>query len=128
MATWEDVARVAAQFPELERAGNHEWRVRKKPVAWERPLRPVDLAALGDTAPQGAILGVRTPDVAVKEALIADNPAVYFTTPHFDGYPAVLMVLDAASVDDLEEAILEAWVTQAPKRVSGPYLEERGLG
>lgn len=127
MATWDDVARIAAGLPELEAVRPREWRVRKKLVAWERPLRKADLAALGAAAPEGPILGVRTPDVGVKEALLADDPDVFFTTPHFDGYPAVLLHLDAASVEDLEEVIVEGWVTQAPKSVSRPYLERRGL-
>lgn len=127
MATWDDVARIAAGLPELEAVRPREWRVRKKLVAWERPLRKADLAALGAAAPEGPILGVRTPDVGVKEALLADDPDVFFTTPHFDGYPAVLLRLDAASVEDLEEVIVEGWVTQAPKSVSRPYLERRGL-
>src|SRR5690606_33879180 len=80
-----------------------------------------------EAAPEGPILGVRTPDVGVKEALISDAPDVFFTTPHFDGYPAVLVDLDAASVEDLEEVILEAWAAQAPKRLSREYLAERGL-
>jgi hypothetical protein len=84
-------------------------------VGWERPLRRSDYEALGEAAPEGPILGVRTPDVGVKEALISDAPDVFFTTPHFDGYPAVLVDLDAASVEDLEEVILEAWAAQAPK-------------
>jgi len=96
-------------------------------VAWERPLRRSDYEALGEAAPEGPILGVRTTDVGVKEALISDAPDVFFTTPHFDGYPAVLVDLDAASVEDLEEVILEAWAAQAPKRLSREYLAERGL-
>lgn len=113
MATWEDVRRIAGALPEVVET-NGSWRVRGKPVAWERPLRRSDYEALGEAAPEGPILGVRTPDVGVKEALISDAPDVLFTTP-FDGYPAVLVDLDAASVEDLEEVILEAWAAQAPK-------------
>ena len=120
MATWDDVARIAAGLPELEAVRPREWRVRKKLVAWERPLRKADLAALGAAAPEGPILGVRTPDVGVKEALLADDPDVFFTTPHFDGYPAVLLRVDGASVEDLEEVIVEGWLTQAPKSVFRP--------
>ncbi len=114
MATWEDVRRIAGALPEVVET-NGSWRVRGKPVAWERPLRRSDYEALGEAAPEGPILGVRTTDVGVKEALISDAPDVFFTTPHFDGYPAVLVDLDAASVEDLEEVILEAWAAQAPK-------------
>lgn len=121
MATWDDVRRIALGLPateESESRGLPQWKVRGKGFAWERPLRRADYEALGDDAPDGPILGVRTPDVMVKEALVADDPAVYFTTPHFDGYPAVLVRLEEIAVDELEELIVEAWITQAPKRVA----------
>ena len=58
-----------------------QWRVSEKMLAWERPLRRADYAALGDNAPDGAILAMWVPDLGVKEALLADDPGVYFTTP-----------------------------------------------
>jgi hypothetical protein len=124
MATWDDVRRIALGLPateESESRGLPQWKVRGKGFAWERPLRRADYEALGDDAPDGPILGVRTPDVMVKEALVADDPAVYFTTPHFDGYPAVLVRLEEIAVDELEELIVEAWITQAPRRVAKEY-------
>jgi hypothetical protein len=127
MATWADVNRLALELPEVaERAshGNMDWRVRDKGFVWERPLRRADYEALGDSAPDGPILGVRVADVGVKEALIADDPAVYFTTPHFDGYPAVLVRLDAIDLAELRELIVEAWLTRAPKRLAQQYLTE----
>jgi hypothetical protein len=57
--------------------------------------------------------------------LLADNPDVYFTTPHFDGYPAILVRLDVIDEDELEELIVEAWLRQAPKRLAKAYIEER---
>jgi hypothetical protein len=129
MADWDDVDRIVAGLPEtLARApegGTRDWRVRDKPLVWERPLRRGDLEALGDAAPDGPILGARVPDVGAKEALLADDPGVYFTTPHFDGYPAILVRLDEISVADLEELIVEAWLAQAPKRLSRAFLESR---
>lgn len=126
MATWEDVRRIALALPETGERPSHDgiaaWRVKDKMFVWERPLRRSDLEALGDAAPDGEILGVRVPDVGAKEALIADNPAIYFTTPHFNGYPAVLVRLDVIGVDELEELIVEAWLTRAPKRVASVYL------
>ena len=67
--------------------------VRGKSFAWERPLRRSDFEALGAAAPSGAILGIRTPDLELKDALLGSDPGVFFTTPHFDGYPAILVVL-----------------------------------
>ena len=121
MASWEDVRRIALGLPETsERAthgGNTSWRVRDKLFVWERPLRPADLRALGEDAPDGPILGARVEHLGAKEALLADDPGVYFTTPHFDGYSAVLVRLDEIPVDELEELIVEAWMVQAPKRL-----------
>ncbi|MGV0816134.1 MmcQ/YjbR family DNA-binding protein [Mycolicibacterium boenickei] len=122
MADWDDVARVAADLPETTETSPRTWRVRKKLVAWERPLRKADYEALGADAPDGEILGARVPDEGVKFALIADNPAVYFTTPHFDGYPAVLVRLVAIGVDELTELLTEAWLVQAPRTLTKAFL------
>ncbi len=128
MASWDDVARIALALPEAEEQPLHglrSWRVRKKLFAWERPLRGSDLAALGEAAPEGPILGGRVEDLGAKEALIADEPDVYFTIPHFDGYSAVLVLLEEIGEPDLEELIVEAWICRAPKRLARSYLAER---
>jgi hypothetical protein len=65
--------------------------------------------------------------LVAKEALIADDPDVFFTTPHFDGYPAVLVRLERIGLDDLEELTVEAWLARAPKRLVDEYLATRGL-
>ncbi|GAA2171761.1 MmcQ/YjbR family DNA-binding protein [Actinomadura napierensis] len=128
MATWDDVRRIALALPETEETHKGlgpKWTVKGKLFALERPLRKSDLEALGDTAPDGPILGARVPDVGAKEALLADDPAVYFTTPHFDGYPMILVRLDEIRPDELEELLVEAWLVQAPKRLAAQYLAER---
>jgi len=130
VATWDDVARLALALPETHEGtsfGNRSWKVKDKSFVWERPLRKTDLAALGDAAPEGPILGARVEHEGAKQALLADDPAVFFTTPHFDGYPAVLARLDAIALDELAELITEAWLAQAPKRVAKAYLEEHDL-
>jgi hypothetical protein len=127
MATWDDVATVVGELQLTEERSPHEWRVGKKLIAWERPLRKSDydaLTAAGEEAPQGDILGVRVPDEGVKFALIADEPERYFTTPHFDGYPAVLVKLAAIDERGLRELIVDAWLTQAPKRLVQEFLDE----
>jgi hypothetical protein len=127
MATWDDVRRIALGLPETSEGvswGHAHWRVKDKGFVWERPLRRSDLEALGDAAPEGPILGARVEHLVAKEALLADDPDVFFTTPHFDGYPAVLVRLDEISVADLEEVIVEAWLCRAPKRVAQAYLDE----
>ena len=98
MAAWEDVERIALALPETSERlsrGLRQWRVRDKLFVWERPLRRSDLEALGDEAPDGPILGARVEHDGAKEALIADDPGVFFTTPHFDGYPAILEIVGA---------------------------------
>ena len=127
MPTWDDVRRIALGLPETTEAtswGHAHWRVKGKGFVWERPLRRSDLEALGDAAPDGEILGARVEHLVAKEALLADDPGVFFTTPHFDGYAAVLVRLDEISLGDLEEVIVEAWLCRAPKRLADEYVDE----
>ena len=125
MATWDDVRRIALSLPETTEKPSYDglpaWKVRDKGFVWERPLRRADLEALGDAAPDGPILGAQVPDLGAREALLADDPAVYFTTPHFDGYPAVLVRLERIDVDELTELITEAWYARAPKRLAAAH-------
>jgi hypothetical protein len=122
MATWTDVRRLAEAFPSVRETAPNEWRVGKKMIIRERPLRRGDLEALGDAAPTGPVLVVGVADEGVKQALIADDPAAFFTTPHFDGYAAVLIRLDGIGEAALAEVIEEAWVRQAPKTLVRDYL------
>jgi hypothetical protein len=110
---------------ERESRGNLEWRVKDKLFVWERPLRKADLQILGAQAPKGSILGVRVADLGEKQALLSEDPRVFFTTPHFDGYAAVLVQLDKISVKALKPVVIEAWLCQAPARLSKAYLETR---
>lgn len=129
MATWSDVRRIVLALPgateEQRSSGNRAWIVNKKFFVWERPLRQSDVRALGDEAPKGAILGVRTADLEMKEVLLASDPGVYFTTPHFDGYPAVLIRLGKISSKELKDVIAEAWLSRAGKRAVAEYLKKR---
>ena len=128
MATWADVRRIALSLPGTSEGkssdGKSSWAVGDKGFAWERPLRKSDLAALGDAAPTGPVLGLKTGDLDLKDALIANDPA-FFATPHFDGYPAVLVDLRKISVKKLRPAIVEAWLAMAPKRVAAAYLKAK---
>lgn len=132
MATWDDVATIALGLPDVAEEptfGNRAWKVRKKLFAWERPLRAKEIEQLGGLEPEGAapdgeILGVRVADEEAKTALLESEPAIYFTTPHFDGYPSVLIRLERIPRKDLEEAIVEAWLCRAPKRLTAAYLAE----
>ena len=129
MADWEDVDRIALALPEAEAGtsyGNRAWAVKGKAFAWERPLRRSDREALGEAAPDGPILGAHVEHLVAKEALLADAPDVYFTTPHFDGYPAILVRLGEIELQELEELLAEAWLARAPKRLARAFLEQRG--
>jgi hypothetical protein len=102
--------------------------VHGKLFALERPLRARDLEELGDQAPTGAILGARVEHLAAKEALLADDPSVYFTTSHFDGYAMILVVLRRIGLAELEELIVEAWLSRAPPPLAREYAAAHGLG
>ena len=120
MASLDDVATVCLALPETTEVtsrGARQWRVKDKLFVWERPLRKTDLAELGHGAPTGPVLGARVPDEGAKAALIAAEPDVYFTTSHFDGYPAILCRLDALGEEGLTELAAEAWACRAPRRL-----------
>jgi hypothetical protein len=123
-----DVRRIALALPETSeqtsREGHAHWRVKDKLFVWERPLRASDLRALGDAAPEGIIVGARVPDEGAKHALVAAEPDIYFTTPHFNGYPAILIRLAEIPIADLDEIITEAWLNRAPARLAKAYLAD----
>ena len=126
MARWEDVRDMALALPETSEGLSRDlrqWLVRDKLFVWERPLRRADLEALGSGAPDGPILGAWVEHIGAKEALIADDPAMFFTTPHFDGYPAILVRVDRIPLEDLREVIVEAWLARAPKRLAKAYVD-----
>jgi hypothetical protein len=129
MADWDDVRRLALALPETgEKAsygGATGWNVKGKGFVWERPLRRADLDALGLVEQEGPVLGAMVPDLGAKEALLASDPDVYFTTPHFDGYAAVLVRLDRIDAAELEELVVEAWLARAPKRLAATFLAAR---
>jgi len=125
MADWNHVRQFALALPETsegESRGNLEWRVKGKLFVWERPLRKADLEALGDRAPEGPVLGAMVGDLGEKEALLAEDRAVFFTTPHFNGYAAILVRLERIPVEQLKPVVVEAWLARAPRRLSAQYL------
>jgi hypothetical protein len=128
MATWRDVRLIALNLPgtreEVRSSGTSAWIVNNKFFIWERPLRPADIAALGDRVPTGPILGVRTADLEMKDVFLASDPKVFFTTPHFEGYAAVLIRLDKISTSQLKDVIVEAWLSRAQKRAVAAYIRD----
>jgi len=106
MATWEDVVAIGTRYPEVTEGssyGTPSLRVKDKFMCRMR------------TGPDALV--VRVVDVGDQEALLQGNPDVFFTTPHYDGYPYVLVRLEAIDLQELTELIEDAWRIQAPKRV-----------
>jgi hypothetical protein len=129
IATWDEVRELALALPETSEhvsRGSAQWKVRAKGFVWERPLRRADLDSLGIEAQDGPVLGAWTEDEAVKFALISEDPRIFFTTPHFDGYAAVLVHLDRISKRRLAELVAEAWAAKAPVKLLRQHFAREG--
>ena len=124
--TLADVARFASDLPEVtqgERHGNRTWSVVGKAFAWERPFSKADIRRFGEEpAPDGPILAVRVDDLVEKEAVLAGEPEAFFTIPHFDGYPAILIQLKKVSRPALREAIIDGWLACAPPALANDFI------
>lgn len=129
MVSLETAAEIASALPDVTEGtwyGNRTWFVRKKAFAWERPFSKADIKRFGDeTPPAGPILALAVEDLGEKEAVIAANPTAFFTIEHFDGFPAVLVQLDAITAPELETAVEDAWLAVAPPSTAQAYLDER---
>jgi hypothetical protein len=136
MVTLDQVASMALELPEVseaERRGTRIWTVAgprpgsergMKCFAWERPFSQADLRRFGGVAPPGdPILAVRVADLGEKEAILAARSSAFFTIPHFDGFAAVLIELRAARRSEVREALLDAWLTCAPLRLTRQHLK-----
>lgn len=125
-ATWDDVSAIARDLPQAEagvRFGGDTWKVGTNVFVWVRPLRPRDRDELGDAAPTGEIVGASTADVGEKLALIDEDPGAFFTTSHFEGFPAILIALDRVDPERLREVVTDAWIARAPKRLAADFVK-----
>ena len=124
MATEDDLRRLALALPETVEGEDGGFTVRGKVIAW----RPSDREA--PKKPRRILPGVwavRTHGVEEKQALMGAEPDIYFSTPHYDGWPAVLVRLAAVEPDELAELLTDGWRVQAPKRLVKEFdAAERG--
>ncbi len=112
MATPKDVRRIALALPETQEGEDdfgfgvrNASRWKGFAWAWNERVEPKK-----PRVPNPGVLVVRVASRADKEALLASDPAKFFTEPHYNGFPAVLVRLAAIDADELEELLIEAWV------------------
>jgi hypothetical protein len=134
MSTMDDLDSLALAMPEstkeLAGDGRPAYRVHGKLFVLHRSRRP-DAKDPETGERLDDVLMFRVADLDVKELMLSDERGVFFTTPHFNGYPAVLVrIPDLARIDreELFELVAEAWLTRAQKRVAKAWLAEHGLG
>jgi hypothetical protein len=128
MVTLADLDELALSLPqttkELSEDGRPEYRVHGKLYVCQRGRRkdavdPETGERLDD------VLMFRVADLGVKELMLSDDRGLFFTTPHFDGYPAVLLRIPSLAqldLDELRDLVAEAWLTRAQRRVAKTWL------
>jgi len=111
MATWDDAERICLGLPEVSSStwfGTPSFKVRDKSFVRLREENVIVVMV----------------DQDEKESLLASDPDVFFSTPHYDGYPAMLVRLSAIGIDELEEVLVESWRRKAPKKLLKPFDAE----
>jgi hypothetical protein len=111
MVTWQQVVEIGSRFPGVQEGTSYGTPALKAGAK--------GLMCRLRTDPDALMLRVR--DMGEREALLQGQPGVFFTTPHYDGYPAVLVDLARVDRDELAELIEEAWRLRAPRRVVRGY-------
>jgi hypothetical protein len=114
MATWKTVREIALALPEVEEVPGvrPSFRVRGKGFAWKSRER------------DGGTLALRV-DRDEKPLLLEGRSEICFETPHYAGYPAVLVRLDRIGRRELREMLEDAWLIQAPKKLARTFLDSR---
>ncbi len=123
MADQDDVRRIALALPDVVEAADHfGFSVRNKGKlkgfvwAWNQRVEPKK-----PRVPRADVVAIRVPDQFVKEALLATDEAKFFTEPHYNGFPAVLVRLPAIDLDELAELITDGWRCQAPRALVNSF-------
>ena len=127
MADLDELALAMPQATkEVSEDGRPAYRVHGKLFCCQRGRRPDALdPATGERLDD--VLMFRVADLDVKDLMLADDRGLYFTTPHFNGYPAVLIRIPQLARLDREELgdlVAEAWLTRAQKRVARAWLDD----
>ena len=129
MTTWAALERWALTLPETTSTpsygGAPALRVNKKLFARLRGEMAEHVDGLTG-APYGEVLMVGVGDLGEKEALLSSDAEVFFTIPHYDGYPAVLVRLARADDAEVRELLVDAWMRSAPKRALTAYVDTVG--
>jgi hypothetical protein len=133
VATLRDVETLALALPEVVKGEDDEDRpsysVNGKVICWHRSPRPDALdPKTGERLTD--VFVFRTTDLDVKEMTLQDDRGIFFTTPHWNGYPAVLMrIRDLKHLKraELRDLVEEAWLSRAPKRIAKAWLAEQQL-
>jgi hypothetical protein len=132
MTTMADLDEIALSLPQVTKTlsddGRPFYSVNGELFCLHRSRRP-DAVDPQTGERLGDVLMFRVEDLGVKELMLADDRGVFFTTRHFDGYPAVLVrIPDLVGIDrdELRDLVVEAWLTRAPKRVAKAWLAEHG--
>jgi hypothetical protein len=136
MADQEDVRRIALSLPGTREGDDHfgfsvlnKGKEKGFVWAWNERIEPKK-----PKVPNPEVIAVRVASRFDKEALLAADERKFFTEPHYNGYPAVLVRLPAIGVGELEELITDAWRCQAPRdlasswRPAGPGPGEANRG
>ena len=120
MATQADVRRIAMALPDVEEGeGRFAFSVWNKGKlkgfiwVWQERIDPKK-----PRVPNSGVLAVRVANLGQRDSMLAAEPLKFFTEPHYSGFPAVLVRLDAVSVPDLKLLIAEAWRCQAPAELT----------
>jgi hypothetical protein len=128
MATRDDLRRICANLPgAIESEDPFGFYVLNKGKGkgfiwiWQERVEPKS-----KRVPNERVLAISTPGLAAKEVLLASNPDVYFTEPHYNGFPAILVWLEKIDKDELEDIVVEAWLTKAPKDKITEYEQANG--
>ena len=126
MVTEEDVRSICLSLPgvsaEQPLAVSNKGKLRGLAWVWLKRIDPKK-----GRIPWPEVYAIRTPSLDAKEALIATEPEKYFTEPHYNGYPAVLVRLAQVEIEDMEEILIESWLAQAPKELVKQYTPEQLL-